>query len=107
MYKIEFYVPGTHLESVKYALFEAGAGKIGEYDNCCWQIEGEGQFRPSLESNPHIGVKGKLEQLKEWKVELVCEDHVIRNTIKTLIDTHPYEEPAYNIIKIMDKSMFL
>jgi len=107
MYKIEFYVPGSFLDSVKNALFEAGAGKIGEYDQCCWQIQGKGQFRPSSASNPHIGEKGKLEQLPEWKVELVCDKRNIRKSVHALIESHPYEEPAYNVVEILDKNMFL
>lgn len=107
MYKLEFYVPQTHLETVKEALFEAGAGKIGEYDRCCWQIEGQGQFRPSLKSDPHLGEKGKLEKLREWKVELVSSDEFISSVLKALLDSHPYEEPGYSIVKCLDKSLFL
>lgn len=107
MYKMEFYVPQTHLEIVKEALFAAGAGIFGEYDQCCWQIEGGGQFRPSQKSDPHLGEKGKLEKLKEWKVELICSDECISSTLKALLHSHPYEEPAYNIVKCLDKSMFL
>ena len=107
MYKIEFYVPDSYLDTVKNALFEAGAGKIGEYDHCCWQVEGVGQFRPSADSNPHIGEKGTLERLPEWKVELVCDDNFVKMSVNALIESHPYEEPAYNIMKILDKDMFL
>ena len=107
MYKIEFYVPHTHVESVKEALFETGAGKIGDYDCCCWQIEGQGQFRPLSGSDPHVGKVGKLEILKEWKVEMVCDGNLIKKALKALIMAHPYEEPAYNIVKIPDKSAFL
>ena len=57
MYRINFYVPETHLEIVKDALFQAGAGKIGHYDHCCWQTKGTGQFRPLDSSSPHIGKK--------------------------------------------------
>jgi hypothetical protein len=107
MYKIEFYVPETHLEIVKEAMFEKGAGKIGLYDSCCWQIKGSGQFRPGLESHPHIGSRGTLEKLDEWKVEMVCSDDHIKQVYSALMASHPYEEPAYNIVKILDKSMFL
>ena len=107
MYKIEFYVPQDHLDPVKSAIFETGAGKIGNYEHCCWQVEGTGQFRPSNNSDPFIGIEGELEVLKEWKVELVCKENIIVEVIKALIRTHPYEEPAYNIVKVMDKSVFL
>ena len=107
MYKIEFYVPQSHLEPVKEALFNSGAGKIGDYEHCCWQVPGEGQFRPGAESNPFIGEKGELEKVLEWKVELVCSDEKIKDALSALLASHPYEEPAYNLIKIMDKTMFL
>lgn len=107
MYKIEFYVPFSHREIVKKALFTSGAGKIGNYEQCCWQIEGSGQFFPCSESHPHIGEKGELEILKEWKVEMVCDDEHIKKAVIALIKSHPYEEPAYNIVKNLDKSVFL
>ena len=77
MYKIVFFVPESHLEYVKTALFNAGAGYIGQYDQCCWQVVGTGQFRPLAGSNPSIGEVGKLEQLDEYRVELVCEDSLV------------------------------
>ncbi|MGI9286142.1 MAG: NGG1p interacting factor NIF3, partial [Pseudomonadales bacterium] len=55
MFKLCFYVPGENLEAVKSAVFAAGAGRVGDYENCCWQVLGEGQFRPLEGSQPHIG----------------------------------------------------
>ena len=100
MYKIEFYVPGTHLEKVKNAMFEAGGGKIGNYDRCCWQIEGIGQFRPLEGSNPFSGTQGKTEKDPEWKVEMVCDDTLIEAVIAALLKNHPYETPAYQYWKV-------
>ena len=68
MYKLAFFTPEAALESVKQALFDVGCGQIGAYDHCCWQIEGLGQFRPLPGSTPHIGTRGVVEQLAEWKV---------------------------------------
>ena len=95
MYKISFYVPEESLEEVKSALFNAGAGKIGNYDCCCWQVKGEGQFRPLAGSNPHIGHTNSIESVEEYKVEMVCEEHLIKPAIEALLNAHPYEEPAY------------
>lgn len=95
IYKIEFYVPETHLEKVKTAIFAAGAGKIGNYDYCCWEIRGEGQFRPCKGSKPFIGKKDKIEKIPEYKVELVCDSKYIGSVIKVLKKSHPYETPAY------------
>ena len=63
MYKICVYVPEKHVETVKRALFDAGAGRIGNYDSCCWQTDGIGQFRPLAGSNPAIGSQNVVEQV--------------------------------------------
>ena len=68
MYKLCFFVPDSALERVKEALFAAGAGRIGDYDRCCWQTLGTGQFRPLAGAEPHIGSVGQEERLSVWKV---------------------------------------
>lgn len=99
MYKISFYVPEQALEQVKQALFDAGAGRIGEYTHCAWQILGEGQFMPLAGSNPYIGKLNELEKISEYKVELVCEQQFIHAAIAALKQTHPYETPAYFVVQ--------
>lgn len=99
MYLIYFYVPSDHLEHVKNAMFEAGAGKIGHYDHCAWQIKGQGQFKPLEGSDAYIGVKHQLETVDEYKVEIVCEESHITDVIAALHQAHPYETPAYQVIK--------
>ncbi len=106
MYKLCFYVPQTHLESVKTALFEKGAGRIGDYDCCCWQVLGQGQFKPLAGSNPYLGQQGSIERVEEYKVEMVCDDSVMSAVIRQLLATHPYEEPAYEIYPLVDPKMF-
>ena len=101
MYKICFYVPETHLESVKSALFKAGAGQIGLYDSCAWQVKGEGQFRALEGSNPFLGAVNTVEVVSEYRVELVCAEQFIKAAIKALIAAHPYEEPAYDILEVI------
>ncbi|WP_417519230.1 NGG1p interacting factor NIF3 [Marinobacter sp.] len=100
MYKICYFVPETHLEKTKRALFDVGAGSIGDYDSCAWQSRGQGQFRPLDGSNPFLGVKGALEVVDEFKVELVCSDDLIRRAVDALKQAHPYEEPAYEIYRM-------
>ncbi len=73
MYKLCFFVPISHVESVKQAVFAAGAGTIGQYDSCSWQILGQGQFRPWMASQPFIGQTGEVEQVEEYRVEMVME----------------------------------
>lgn len=100
MYKICFYVPENAVELVKQAMFDAGAGQIGNYDSCCWQTNGIGQFRPLDNSKPYIGQQGKIETVTEYKVEMVCDDKNIKQAIAALIKQHPYEEPAYDVWKL-------
>ena len=102
MYKLCFYVPEADLEMVKSALFGAGAGKIGDYDQCCWQVKGRGQFRPLEGSDPTIGAQGEVETLDEWKVELVCEDALIKQVVVALQAAHPYEEVAFEVTQMVD-----
>jgi hypothetical protein len=101
MYKLSFYVPESHLEPVKNALFAKGAGHYKSYDHCCWQVKGEGQFRPLADSQPYLGRTRQLEKVVEYKVEMICIDAVVKNVVQTLLNVHPYEEPAYEIYKIL------
>ncbi|MDH5518577.1 MAG: NGG1p interacting factor NIF3 [Gammaproteobacteria bacterium] len=102
MYKICFFVPVDYADAVKAALFSAGAGKIGNYDQCCWQTAGQGQFRALAQSQPFIGKQGQLEITEEYKVELVCAEALIKPAITALKNSHPYEEPAYEVYKLED-----
>ena len=100
MYKICVYVPEKHVETVKQALFDAGAGQIGNYDSCCWQTDGIGQFRPLPGSNPAIGSQNVVEQVPEVKLELVCEDDLVEAAVRAMRESHPYEEPAFDVWKL-------
>jgi hypothetical protein len=97
--KIEFYVPEEQLQQVKQAMFDAGAGKVGDYDSCAWQILGQGQFKPGGGSNPFKGEQGSLEILSEYKVEMVCAKEYMAEVVKAMKDSHPYEEVAYSVIR--------
>lgn len=104
--KIEFYVPASHLDAVKAAMFAAGAGKVGDYESCAWQTLGQGQFRPLVGSNPTLGKVNQLEMLAEFKVEMVCEQSFARAAISALKSAHPYEEVAYSAITILPQDSF-
>ena len=97
MYKLCVFIPEDHLDAVKNAMFDAGAGKIGNYDHCCWQTLGLGQFKPLENSHPHIGAHGKIQVVNEYKVELVVEDKRIHAVIAAMKLAHPYEEPAFDV----------
>jgi len=94
------YVPASHLQQVKQAMFDAGAGRIGDYDSCCWQVAGQGQFRPLAGADPFIGTQGLVEVVEEYKVELVCADELVAAAVAALKAAHPYEEPAYQVWKL-------
>lgn len=102
MYKIVFYVPESHLTVVKEAMFAAGAGKIGCYDSCAWQVKGQGQFRALEGSEPYIGQQGVVEFVDEYRVEMVCDSSFIEFVIAALKAVHPYEEPAYDVTAVLD-----
>lgn len=100
MYKLAFFVPVQDAEALKEAVFATGAGCIGDYEACCFQTAGTGQFRPLQGAHPHIGRVGDLEIVQELKVELVCEDERIHSAIAALKLAHPYEEPAYDVWRL-------
>lgn len=99
MYIIAFLVPETHLESVKNAIFSTGAGTIGNYSQCAWQTLGNGQFMPLLGSNAFIGELNQLQKIPEYKVEIACTEQQIKPAIQALKKSHPYETPAYHVLR--------
>lgn len=99
MFKIIFYTPENYLEIVKNAMFAAGAGRMGNYSHCAWQVLGEGQFLPLSGSHAYIGEEGKLEKVQEYKVEMVCDNDHMSQVIQALKSSHPYEQPAYFVLR--------
>ncbi|MRF39935.1 NGG1p interacting factor NIF3 [Escherichia coli] len=102
MYKLAFFVPASHVEVVKAAVFAAGGGRIGGYDHCAWQTLGQGQFRPLDGSQPFLGQTGQVEVVEEWKVELVVADDLIAQVVAALKQSHPYETPAYEVWRLAE-----
>ncbi len=101
LYKFCFYVPLESADRVKAAVFATGAGRIGEYDSCCWQVVGQGQFRPLAGAEPAIGEKLQFTIVEELKIEMVCEEQFIRPAVLAMMSAHPYEEPAYQVWPVM------
>jgi hypothetical protein len=94
--KLITYVPHVHAETVRVALFQAGAGHIGNYDECSFNLEGTGTFRPSDDANPFIGEAGKRQLEPETRIELVAPVWLQDRISKALFEAHPYEEVAYD-----------
>ena len=99
MLKLIYYVPESHLESTKQAVFAAGAGGIGNYVQCAWQVKGIGQFKPVKGAKPFLG---QLEQLEEWRVETIVPETHAKQVAQALQASHPYEEPAFEFIQMVD-----
>jgi structural toxin protein (hemagglutinin/hemolysin) RtxA len=102
MYMLIFNVPASHLDKVKSAIFDAGAGKVDNYSHCSWEVLGEGQFKPLSGSNPFIGIIDQLETVAEYQVETLCEAEYIREVITALKTAHPYEVPSYQVLRLED-----
>ncbi len=98
--KLYTYVPVEDAEKVKTALFAAGAGNIGNYSECSFNSEGLGTYKPSENTNPYIGEKGKRAETKEIKLEVIFETYRQQQIIKALLQSHPYEEVAYDIVSL-------
>ncbi|TCB78992.1 NGG1p interacting factor NIF3 [Acinetobacter sp. ANC 3781] len=102
MLKLIYYVPESYLESTKIAVFKAGAGGIGNYEHCAWQVLGTGQFKPVKRADPFIGEVGQLEKVEEWRVEIIVPEDQASDVAKVLKASHPYEEPAFEFIQMVD-----
>lgn len=105
LYKLYTYVPATHAETLQGALFDAGAGQIGEYSECGFSMPGTGTFRPSAQSHPAIGTAGgPRETVAELKLEFIVPEHLKSKVIKVLKANHPYEEVAYELVAIENEN---
>ncbi len=102
--KLVTFVPKKYAEKVRLAIFNAGAGKIGEYDCCSYNIEGTGTFRASDNTNPFTGEKNKLHFEEETRIETIFPDYLQNRIISEMIQSHPYEEVAYDIYPLDNKS---
>lgn len=97
LYKLAVFVPVTHQEAVRDAIFQAGAGWIGNYSHCSFNMEGTGTFLPREGTNPYLGKPGKLERAAEVRIETVVPHSVHRKVVQAMLKAHPYEEVAYDL----------
>ena len=95
-------MPAEALDATRSAVFEAGGGKIGEYERCSWYTSGTGTFLGGEDTNPAIGERGSEEHLPELRVETVLPAERIEDAVAALRRSHPYEEPAYDIYPLVD-----
>ncbi|KAJ5903371.1 hypothetical protein N7504_005754 [Penicillium tannophilum] len=102
-YKLVFFVPPSHLEVCKEAIFATGAGTFpgGTYSKVCFQTTGQGQFQPNEGAIPAIGTVGVVEKLEEVKLEIMCLGReVMVNAVEALNKAHPYEVVAYEVYRM-------
>lgn len=102
--KIVCFVPHTHLAAVQSALWAAGAGSIGEYSNCSFVLDGTGSFEGSSAANPAVGQVGRLEQVSEARLEVVCPEALVPEALRRLRSAHPYEEPACDVYPLVPRT---
>jgi len=98
--KLVTYVPQLHSYAVRQAIFEAGAGQIGNYDACSFNSEGTGTFRANDEAQPFVGEINKMHSEPETRVEVVLPEYLKYKVLEALLKAHPYEEPAYDFIPL-------
>ena len=95
--KLVVFVPESHHAQLLNALFEAGAGWIGQYSHCSFNVTGTGTFLPGEGTNPHIGKQGRLEHVREIRVETIVPESAERRVVQAMLQAHPYEEVAYDV----------
>lgn len=100
--KIITYSPTENADAVRQAMFNAGAGSIGNYAECSYNTEGTGTYKGLAGTNPHLGTTGEFHQEKEVKIETVVPNHLIGKVVKSMIEAHPYEEVAYDVVALQN-----
>ena len=101
-YKLVWFVPREALEATRAAVFEAGAGRIGDYERCSWYTAGTGTFLAREGAQPAIGEVGKEQRVRELRVETVVPVELAKAVVRALMDAHPYEEVAFELYAIVD-----
>lgn len=104
--KIIVTIPIENVEEVRNAVCGVGAGIIGDYTYCTSSTKSIGTFIPNDNANPYIGKKNNLEFVEEEKLEFVCDIDKVKTVISKLREVHPYEEPAIDIIPLLDEKCF-
>lgn len=102
--KIVFYAPAEDAWKVKEALFSAGCGVLGNYENCSYSVEGHGTFKPIKEAKPYTGEINRIETVEEERVEIIFPAPVQKRVIEAFYHAHPYEEPAFDILQLENES---
>jgi len=100
LYKLVVFISEDSLSVVRNAMYEAGAGWIGNYSNCGFFVKGNGTFKPLEGTNPYIGQTGKLETVDEYRLETIVPENLLDSVIQSMLKAHPYEEVAYDVYRL-------
>ena len=100
--KLVWFVPADALEATRDAVFEAGAGGIGDYERCSWYTAGTGTFLGGESADPAVGERGREEHVPELRVETVVPGDALDHVVAALRAAHPYEEPAFDVYPLLD-----
>ncbi|MCQ2303407.1 MAG: Nif3-like dinuclear metal center hexameric protein [Bacteroidales bacterium] len=101
--KLVVFCPADYAEKVRSAMFEAGAGCIGNYDSCSFNAAGQGSFRAGEETHPFVGEQGKLHFENEIRIETIVPDHLLNRVVSAMLKVHPYEEVAYDVYQLQNE----
>ncbi|GFP21156.1 hypothetical protein HKBW3S06_00382 [Candidatus Hakubella thermalkaliphila] len=104
-YKIAVFVPETHVEKVRSAMGQAGAGKIGNYEQCSFRTRGIGTFLPLEGATPYLGQVGKVNEEEEFRLEVLVDEMHLQEALSRMLEAHPYEEVAYDVYPLANKSL--
>jgi hypothetical protein len=102
LHKLVWFVPEDALEATREAVFQAGAGRIGDYTRCSWYTAGTGTFLGGDGTDPAVGEPGREERAPELRVETVVPDGRAREVVAALRAAHPYEEPAIDLYPLVE-----
>lgn len=102
--KIVVFAPATHSDVVRKALAEAGAGHVGNYDFCSFTSGGTGRFRALDGAKPFFGEVGKIAEVAEERIEVICSLKILKKVLKSVRAVHPYEEPAIDIYPLLNEN---
>lgn len=102
--KLVVFVPVEHTQTLLHALYEAGAGDIGNYSNCSFRTSGTGTFRPSNAATPHIGEANRLEEVQEERIEVIFPSYLSGKVISAMRNAHPYEEVAFYLTALENEN---
>ena len=107
LFKLSVFVPNGSEVAVRTAMADAGAGQIGDYDQCSFSVEGTGRFRPNDAAKPFIGEAGQLEAVHETRIEVIVNQHALTAVETAMKKAHPYEEIAYDVVALVNSNQYI